>query len=135
MCCAPRPCVHLYLQPVPGSVRCSCFKRSTIIPVPKKTSPACHNGLHPIALTSMVMKRFVRLIKDFICASLPTSFNLLQFAHRPNRSTDDAINHVLHSTLTHLDCSCVQSFLTDRPQVVRIGNCTSSTSAPHEAAS
>ncbi len=27
----------------------------------------------------------------------------LQFAYRPNRSTDDAISHVLHSSLTHID--------------------------------
>ncbi len=27
----------------------------------------------------------------------------LQFAYRPNRSTDDAISHVLHSSLTHIN--------------------------------
>ncbi len=27
----------------------------------------------------------------------------LQFAYHPNRSTDDAISHVLHSSLTHID--------------------------------
>ncbi len=29
----------------------------------------------------------------------------LQFAYRPNRSTDDAISHILHSSLTHIDSS------------------------------
>ena len=85
---------------------------------------------------------------------------------RPNRSTDDAISHVLHTTLSHLDegkgnyarllfidyssdfntivpnilvtklkhlglntslCSWVLSFLTDRPQAVKIGSSTSNT--------
>ena len=52
---------------VAHSVIPTCFKTSTIIPVPKKTSPACLNDYHPIALTSVVMKCFERLIKDFIC--------------------------------------------------------------------
>ena len=83
---------------------------STITPVPKKTSPICHNDFSPVAITSVVMKCFEKLIND-ICASLPTSFDPLQFAFHPNRSADDAINHVLHSTLTHLDskgtmCTC-----------------------------
>ncbi len=29
----------------------------------------------------------------------------LQFAYRPNRSTDDAISHILHSSLIHIDSS------------------------------
>ncbi len=29
----------------------------------------------------------------------------LQFAYRSNRSTDDAISHILHSSLTHIDSS------------------------------
>ncbi|KAK1784591.1 hypothetical protein P4O66_003261 [Electrophorus voltai] len=45
----------------------------------------------------------------------------LQFAYRHNRSTDDAIAHLLHTTLTHLDKG------RDRPQSVRVGNCASST--------
>ena len=34
------------------------FKKSTIIPVPKKTRPACLNDSCPVALTSVVMKFF-----------------------------------------------------------------------------
>lgn len=141
-----------------------CLKKSTIIPVPKKNSPACLNDYRPVALTSVVMKCFERLIKDSICSSLPASLDPLQFAYRPNRSTDDAITHVLHSTLSHLDngkgnyvrllfidyssafntivphrlvtklvdlglspslCSWVHSFLTGRPQVVKVGGLTS----------
>lgn len=49
------------------------------------------------------MKCFEKLIKTFITSSLPTTLDPLQFAYRPNRSTDDAIAHLLHSILTHLD--------------------------------
>lgn len=42
------------------------------------------------------MKCFERLVKDFTCSSLPSSFDFLQFAHRD-------ITNLFHTTLTHLD--------------------------------
>ncbi len=49
------------------------------------------------------MKVFERLLKNHICSSIPATLDPLQFAYRPNRSTDDAISQVLHSSLTHID--------------------------------
>ncbi len=49
------------------------------------------------------MKVFERLLKKHICSSIPATLHPLQFAYRPNRSTDDAISQVLHSSLTHID--------------------------------
>ncbi|KAK1793032.1 hypothetical protein P4O66_001740 [Electrophorus voltai] len=49
------------------------------------------------------MKCFEKLVRDFITSSLPASMDPLQFAYRHNLSTDDAIAHLLHTTLTHLD--------------------------------
>ncbi|KAK0149066.1 putative RNA-directed DNA polymerase from transposon X-element [Merluccius polli] len=72
----------------------SCFKKSTIIHVPKKINPASLNDYHPVALTSVVIKCFEKLIKDYICSSLPETLDPLQ---RTNH-----ISHVLHSTLSHL---------------------------------
>ncbi len=40
---------------------------------------------------------------QFFCSSIPATLDPLQFANRPNRSTDDAISQVLHSSLTHID--------------------------------
>uniref|UniRef100_A0A4W4EES8 Reverse transcriptase domain-containing protein n=1 Tax=Electrophorus electricus TaxID=8005 RepID=A0A4W4EES8_ELEEL len=81
----------------------SSFKQSTIVPVPKKPRPSDLNDYRPVALTSVVMKCFEKLVGDFITSSLPASMDPLQFAYRHNRSTDDAIAHLLHTTLTHLD--------------------------------
>ncbi|KAK1788004.1 hypothetical protein P4O66_016477, partial [Electrophorus voltai] len=81
----------------------SSFKRSTIVSVPKKPRPSGFNDYRPVALTSVVMKCFEKLVRDFITSSLPASMVPLQFAYCHNRSTDDAIAHVLHTTLTHLD--------------------------------
>ncbi len=82
------------------------FTKSVIIPVPKNNKPSCLNDYHPVALTSIVihiMKVFERLVKKDIFSSIPVTVDPLQFAYRPNRSTDDAISHVLHSSLTHID--------------------------------
>ncbi|KAK1793021.1 hypothetical protein P4O66_001729 [Electrophorus voltai] len=107
--------LSLTLDIVPSS-----FKRSTIIPVPKKPRSSDLNDYRPVALTSVVMKCFEKLVRDFITSSLPASMDPLQFAYRHNRSTDDAIAHLLHTTLTHLDNG------RDRPQSVWVGNCVSS---------
>ncbi len=65
--------------------------------------PSCLNDYRPVALTSTVMKVFERILKNHICSSIPATLDPLQFAYRPNRSTDDAISQVLHSSLTHID--------------------------------
>ncbi len=79
------------------------FKKSVIILVPKNSKPSCLNDYRPVPLTSTVMKVFERLLKKHICSSIPATLDPLQFAYRPNRSTDDAISQVLHSSLTHID--------------------------------
>ncbi|CAM4465434.1 unnamed protein product [Leuciscus chuanchicus] len=62
--------------------------------------PSCLNDYRPVALTSIVMKIFERHVKSHICSSIPVTLDPL---HRPNRSTDDAISLVLHSSLTHMN--------------------------------
>jgi hypothetical protein len=44
-----------------------------------------------------------RLIMANINSILPDTLDPLQFAYRPNRSTDDAISIALHMALSHLD--------------------------------
>ncbi len=112
-----------------------------------------------------MMKCFERLVMNNIKNSLPNTLDPLQFAYRPNRSTDDAISSTLHLALTHLEnkdsyvrmlfidfssafntiipqqlinklnllglnnslCNWILDFLTGRPQSVRVGHNTSST--------
>ncbi|XP_059810771.1 uncharacterized protein LOC132383601 [Hypanus sabinus] len=80
-----------------------CFKTTTIIPVPKKSSVSCLNDYRPVALTSIIMKCFERLVMRHIKTLLPTTLDPLQSAYRPNHSTDDAIATTPHLALTHLD--------------------------------
>ena len=76
---------------------------STIVHVPKKAKVTELNDYRPVALTSVIMKCFERLVKDHIISILPDTLDPLQFAYRPNRSTDDAIAITLHIALSHLD--------------------------------
>eukprot|EP00061_Rhincodon_typus_P009097 g32308.t1 len=79
------------------------FKKTTIIPVPKKAHVTCPNDNCPVAVTLIIMKCFERLVMVHINSSLPTRFDPLQFAYRCNRSTEDAISLALHSSLEYLD--------------------------------
>ncbi|KAI2661110.1 hypothetical protein H4Q32_030147 [Labeo rohita] len=134
----------------------TCLKSTSIIPVPKKSPVSCLNDYRPIAPTPIMMKCFERLVMRNIKTSLPNTLDPLQFAYRPNRSTDDAISSTLHLALTHLEnkdsylsiqyiipqqlinklnllglntslCNWILDFLTGRPQSVRVGHKTSST--------
>ncbi|KAM9414192.1 uncharacterized protein ACWYII_025639 isoform 1-T1 [Salvelinus alpinus] len=93
----------IFNQSLAQSAVPTCFKRATIVPVPKKAKVTELNDYRPVALTSVIMKCFERLVKDHITSTLPDTLDPLQFAYRPNRSTDDAIATTLHTALTHLD--------------------------------
>ncbi len=93
----------IFNESLATSVVPTSFKKSVIISVPKNSKPSCLNDYRPVALTSTVMKVFERLLKKHICSSIPATLDPLQFAYWPNRSTDDAISQVLHSSLTHID--------------------------------
>jgi hypothetical protein len=71
--------------------------------VPKNTKITYQNDYQPIALTSVAMKCFERLVMAHINTIIPETIDPLQFAYCPNRSTDDAISIALHTALSHLD--------------------------------
>ncbi|KAK1792524.1 hypothetical protein P4O66_012462, partial [Electrophorus voltai] len=74
----------------------TCFKTTTIVPVPKKPMVSCLNDYRPVALTSIIMKCFERLVMRHIKTQRPPSLDPLQFAYPSNRSMDDAISTTLH---------------------------------------
>ncbi|KAI2644416.1 RNA-directed DNA polymerase from mobile element jockey [Labeo rohita] len=81
----------------------ACFKSTSIVPVPKHSSPTCLNDYRPVALTPIIIKCFERLVLTHLKDSLQSSLDPIQFAYRGNRSTEDAVSIALHSVLTHLD--------------------------------
>ena len=57
----------------------------------------------PVALTSLDMKCFERLVMAHINPIIIKTLDPLQFAYHPNRSKDEAIVIALHTALSHLD--------------------------------
>ncbi|KAK3564663.1 hypothetical protein QTP86_024528, partial [Hemibagrus guttatus] len=68
----------------------ACFKRSTIIPIPKKPKITGLNDYRPVALKSVVMKSFERLVLAYLKNITGPLLDPLQFAYQANRPVDDA---------------------------------------------
>ncbi|XP_051903188.1 uncharacterized protein LOC127588489 [Hippocampus zosterae] len=81
----------------------SCFKQSTIIPVPKKPATSELNDSRPVALMSVAMKSFERLVLNHLKNVTGPLLDPLQFAYRAKRSVEDAVNKGLHYILEHLN--------------------------------
>lgn len=73
----------IFNESLAQSVVPTCFKRPTIIPIPKSNKPSSLNDYRPVALTSVVMKVFERLLKFVITSSNPSNIDPLQFVYRP----------------------------------------------------
>ncbi len=83
----------------------SIWKSSIIIPVPKKASCKENNDYHPVALTSVVMKCFEKIMINFVKTEVSCLSDPFQFAYRSNRSTDDAGIALSHFINRHLEDS------------------------------
>ena len=74
-----------------------------ICPVPKNNKQVALNDCRLVALTSIVMKCFERIILKRILSFTTSYHDPYQFAYKPNRSTDDATLTLLHHAYTHLE--------------------------------
>lgn len=104
--CASQLC-NIFSQLFSWSVIDCCvpdlWKKSVICPVPKKSKPVSLNDYRPVALTSIVMKCFERLILKQIILQTASYQDPNQFAYKLNRSTDDATLTLLHNAYSHLE--------------------------------
>eukprot|EP00061_Rhincodon_typus_P012923 g38979.t1 len=81
----------------------TCFKKTTIILVPKKTHAMCLNDYCLVALTSIMMKCSENLVMAHIISNHPACLDPLQFVYYRNRSTADSISLALQSSLEYLE--------------------------------
>ncbi len=81
----------------------SIWKTSNIVPVPKKQNPTVNNDYRPVALTSIAMKCFERIIKTRLVAEISDVLDPLQFAYRTRRGVEDATITLLHNIYKHLE--------------------------------
>ena len=71
--------IDIFNQSQSQSAVPTCFKMATNVPVSKNARVTELNGYRPVALTSVIMKCFERLVKDHITSTLPVTLCPLQF--------------------------------------------------------
>ena len=79
-----------------------CFKKSTIIPVPKQFTASCLNAYRIVALNSVLTTTLKRLVLQFLKSIIDPLFDRFQFAYRKNRSVEDAVSLWLFYVLQHI---------------------------------
>ena len=79
------------------------WKKSCIIPVPKKPVISCMNDLRPIALTSVPMKVCERLVLNDLKLKVVPHLDPMQFAYQKDRNIEDAILTLLELLYSHLE--------------------------------
>ena len=82
-----------------------CFKTSVVIPVPKKQPIKSINDYRPVALTSVIMKVFEKIVLNYLKSFISQILDPAQFAYRANRCVEDAVALTLHNILKHLELS------------------------------
>ena len=81
----------------------SLWKKSIISPVPKNKTQTSLNDFRPVALTSIVMKCFEKIVLKRLLGQKQNNLDPFQFAYKPNRSTNDATLTLLHNCYSHLE--------------------------------
>ena len=85
------------------SVIPTCFKQTAIGPVPKNTKVTCLNDYRPIALTSVAMKYFERLVMAHINTIIPETLDPSNLHTAP--TDPQMMQSLLHSTLPFPTCT------------------------------
>ena len=89
-------CLRTYsISPYPSLLFPLASRCPPLFLYPRKPKVTELNDYRPIALTSVIMKCFERLVKDHSTCTFPDTLDLLKFVYHPNRSTDDAITIAL----------------------------------------
>ena len=87
----------LQIQHVP-----KCWKDAVVVPAPKTRCPKVQNDFRPIALTSLVMKTFEKLVRNEIVKKTQSDIDQFQFAYRPHRGVEDATVTMINMLCKHL---------------------------------
>ena len=79
------------------------WKHATIVPVAKTKSPKVLNDFRPIALTSLVMKVFEKLVKKEVLKQVNGLLDPLQFAYQAGRGVEDSTLFLINVLVKHLE--------------------------------
>lgn len=92
--------MSLTLQRVP-----TLWKQALIVPIPKGRRPKVFNDFRPVALTSLIMKSFEKLVKSELLKVTEDLLDSMQFAYRAHRGAEDATITLLNLLFKHLEGS------------------------------
>ncbi|KAK7939111.1 hypothetical protein WMY93_002437 [Mugilogobius chulae] len=90
------------------------WKQSTIVPLAKCSAPKTLNDFRPVALTSLIMKSFEKIIKEAILLQVEDKLDPLQFAYRAK--THCRSSHQDRHILKFADDSVIVSLLSEDEQ-------------------
>jgi hypothetical protein len=79
------------------------WKESIIVPVAKSNTTKSLNDFRPVALTSLVMKSFEKIVKCLLLLRVGEALDPRQFAYRARRGVEDAQITLLNLLYSHLD--------------------------------
>ena len=79
------------------------WKQSIVVPIAKTTHPKAPNDYRPVALTSLVMRSFEKLIKHELLVRTEHLLDPVQFAYRMGRGVQDATITLLDLLTKHLE--------------------------------
>ncbi len=78
------------------------WKSSTVIPIPKTSNPKQLSDFRPVALTSLIMKIFEKILKVLVMSSIE-GLDPSQFAYQAGRGVEDAKLFILNHLYKHLE--------------------------------
>ena len=79
------------------------WKKAEIVPVPKKSKVESMNDLRPVALTSVAMKLFEKLVLKLLLHEVKGHLDPYQFAYKEGRNVEDACIILINNILKHLE--------------------------------
>ncbi len=94
---------HIFQMSLNCSLVPDLWKSSITIPVPKNSSPKQLNDFRPVALTSLCMKVFEKVVKNIITSHMEGGIDPLQFAYQAGKGVDDAKLFILNCLYRHLE--------------------------------
>ena len=96
-------CQLLFQQSVDTGVIPTIWKIYIVVPVHNMSSPSEFNHFRPVALTSIIMKCFERLLRSHILPHVQSKFDPDQLAYGSRRGTDHAVACLLRKLLEHME--------------------------------
>ena len=106
--CAPLLCLlssTLFTWSLKEGIVPDVWKTSMFCPIPKNNSPSNSSDYRPIAITSVTMECFEKIVLHHLLDPTNGMQDPFQLTYKPNRSIEDTFLTLLHNTFLHTNYS------------------------------